>query len=60
MEYWWEGSTPTAMPSTSTSDIVGQHNKMRGVTFGASLTKCRWILYSSALHKLHCTVESES
>jgi len=23
MEYWWEGSTSTAMPSASISDIVG-------------------------------------
>ena len=24
MEYWWEGSTSTAVPPTSTSDIAGQ------------------------------------
>jgi len=23
MEYWWEGSTSTAIPPTSTSDVVG-------------------------------------
>ena len=27
MEYWWEGSTSTAKPPTSASDIVGQQNK---------------------------------
>jgi len=37
MEYWWEASTSTAWPPTSTSDIVSQHNKMGGITFGAAL-----------------------
>ena len=36
-EYWWEGLTSTAIPSTSTSDIMGQHNKTGGITFGAAL-----------------------
>ena len=27
--YWWEGSTSSAIPPTSTSDIVGQNNKTR-------------------------------
>jgi len=36
-EYWWEGSASTAIPTTSTSDIVGQHNNIGGVTFGATL-----------------------
>jgi len=35
MGYWWEGSTSTAIPPTSTS--VGQHNKIAGSTFGAAL-----------------------
>jgi len=35
-EYWWEGSTSTAIPPTPASDIVGQHNKIRGITFGAA------------------------
>ena len=26
-EHWWEGSTSPAIPPTSTSDVVGQHNK---------------------------------
>ena len=35
-EYWWEGSTSTAILPTSASDIMGQHNKI-----GAAL-----VLYS--------------
>jgi len=37
MEYWWEGSTPTAIPPTSASDVIGQHHKIRGITFRAAL-----------------------
>ena len=36
-EYWWEGSTSTAIQPTSISDVVGQHNKTVGITFGAAL-----------------------
>ena len=36
-EYLWEGSTSSAIPPTSTSDIVGQHNKIGGITFRAAL-----------------------
>jgi len=36
MGYWWEGSTSTVISPTSTSDIVGQNNKMGGITFGAA------------------------
>jgi len=44
MEYWWEGSDSTAITLTSTSDIVGQHNKIGGITFGADLVHfiCIW------------------
>ena len=38
MEYWWKGSAFTAIP-TSTSDVVGQHNKTGGITFRAALYK---------------------
>lgn len=37
MEYWWEGSTSTAIPPTSASDIMGQRNKLEGTTFRAVL-----------------------
>ena len=36
MEYWWEGSTSAAIPPTSASDVVGQHNKIGDITFGAA------------------------
>ena len=34
-DYGWEDSTSTAIPPTSTTNIVGQHNKIGGITFGA-------------------------
>ena len=37
IECCWDVSTSTAIPPTSTFDIVGQHNKMRGITFGGAL-----------------------
>jgi len=36
-EDWWEGSTFTAIPSAFTSDVVGHHNKIGGITFEAAL-----------------------
>ena len=36
-EYWWEGSTSTAIPPTSTSNAMGQHNKIGSITFRAAL-----------------------
>jgi hypothetical protein len=35
--YWWEGSTSTAIPLASTSNFVSKHNKIGDITFGASL-----------------------
>jgi hypothetical protein len=35
--YWQEGSTFNAISPASTYNIVGQHNKMGGITFGAPL-----------------------
>jgi hypothetical protein len=37
MEYWWEGSTSTAISPASASDLVGHHNKIGGVNVGATL-----------------------
>ena len=37
MEYRWEGSAFTAIPPTSISNVVGQHHKLGGITFGAAL-----------------------
>jgi len=36
MEYWWEGSTSTAIPTTSTSDVVDQNNKVGGIALGVA------------------------
>jgi len=35
--YWWEGLTSAAVPPTSTSDVVGQHNQVGCVTFRAAI-----------------------
>jgi len=38
MEYWREGPISTAIPPTSTSDVVGQRKKKKGcITFGATI-----------------------
>ena len=42
-EYWWEGSTSTAI-STTISDIVECNNKKEDVTFGAALISWLWDL----------------
>jgi len=31
MEYWWEGSSSTAIPPISISDFIVQHNKIEGI-----------------------------
>ena len=33
VEYWWEGSTSTAIPPISASGFVGQHNEIGDFTF---------------------------
>ena len=35
LKSWWKGSASTAIPPTSTSDVVDQHHKMGGIIFGA-------------------------
>ena len=37
MQHWREGSISAAIPPTSTSDGVGQQNKIGGITFRAAL-----------------------
>ena len=37
--YWWEGSTSTAVPPPSASDVVGGRHETGGITFGAALIK---------------------
>jgi len=40
-EYFWKGSTCTAIPPAFTSDVVGQHNKIGGLTCRAAFVdKC--------------------
>ena len=48
MEYIWEGSTSTAIPPTSSSDVTSQHNEIGGITFGAAFVLL--ILVSFAGH----------
>jgi len=36
MEFWWEGSTSTAIPPPSASAVVGQHNRLGDITFGTA------------------------
>jgi len=52
MEYQWEGSTSTATPPTSASDIVGQHNKIEGITPWTALVYGQ--LYILTLHSDVC------
>ena len=33
MECWWKGSVSITMPPTSTSDVMGQHDEIEGITF---------------------------
>jgi len=37
MEYWWEGSTSTAVSPTPASDVLCQRNKMGGIAIRAAL-----------------------
>ena len=41
----WKGSTCTAIPPTSVSDIVGQHHKLWGITFRTALLDFKEIWY---------------
>ena len=33
---WQEGSAPIVIPPTAASDVMGQHNKIGGITFKAA------------------------
>jgi len=37
-ECCWEGSASTAISPATASDVVGQRNKIGGITFGAAIT----------------------
>jgi len=40
MEYWQEGSASIAIPPNPISDIMDQHNKIRGIIFRAGQVMC--------------------
>ena len=45
-EYCREGSASTAISTTFASDVVGQHNKIGGINFGAAVVQdFKQILY---------------
>jgi len=55
MEYWWEVSTSTAIPPTSTSDVVGQHHNIGGITFRAALVYwCAFVPSYSSSYVISC------
>jgi len=39
MECWWEGSASTSVSSTFTSDIVGQHYEIGGISFRSAISE---------------------
>lgn len=51
MSYWQEASTSTAMPSISAADIVGQFNKMGGITSGATFAKNVMLTSYERIHR---------
>ena len=45
MGYWWGGSAPISVPPASPFDVVGQHHRTGGITFGAASYHClQWSL----------------
>ena len=53
MEYWWEGSTSTAIPPPSSSDAMGQQNEIRSITFRAVLIISSFSLQSGIVNLFH-------
>ena len=47
--YWWDGSTTTVTIPTSSFDVVGQHNKIVGITFRAALVTAADRIIENAL-----------
>ena len=50
VEYWWECSASTAISPSSTADVMGQHNKIWGITFRAGLID---YIYLGEITKCH-------
>lgn len=48
--HWWEGSTCTAILLTSSSGVIGHHNKTGGITFGAVFVFSEVIIESTRLY----------
>jgi len=55
-ECWWEGSTSTAIPPASTSNVVGQHSKTEGIIFRAALM-CIYSVSFEASCDINYTIE---
>jgi len=55
MGYWREDSASTAIPPTSTSDVVSQHNETGSITFGASLIHM-CTEYTLELWRIECII----
>ena len=54
------GSASTVIPPTSTPDIVGQYNKIGGITFGAALVDKLFKCFSShSFNFAHKTEENQ-
>jgi len=63
--YWWEGSASAAILPTTASEVMGQHHKIRDITFRAALiqlrdpikmllgfTSCKLEKHTSLLHEI--------
>ena len=48
---WWEGSTFTTIPPASTSDVMGQLNKIEDSTFRAALVQSCLIFCASSFEQ---------
>jgi len=46
MKYWWKDSTPIAIPSPSTSDLMHQHHKFGGLTFREALEPSQSVYFT--------------
>ena len=55
MEYWLESSTSPAIPPTSASGIMGQHNKIGGIIFRAPLILA-CLSYCHSIHNIVLTL----
>ena len=59
-KYWREGSTSTTIPLTSTSEFMGQHNNVGGITFRTTIVWFIWSLLSLWSHSIVFSSENLS